>query len=90
MGWWKNWRRQRERKRIRETATGREVDFRQRGWGHNIEQAGTRNACWSTPRLENGDTIITELGRFIVYDARGASVYGPDDMVTFLCIRERD
>ena len=71
---------------IAKSKTGREVDFRSPGWGHNIQRCGDRLAAWSSPRLKNGDTIITKLGRFMVHSVEPC--YNPPDMVFFMCVKE--
>lgn len=68
-------------------STGREVDFRHRGWGHNIEKCGDKFAAWCSPPLETGDRIITELGIFDVIWTESA--WNMSDMVFFACKRVR-
>lgn len=64
------------------------MDFRSLDWGHNIQRTGNGFAAWCTPRLNNGDVIHTNRGRFIVYNVRPCD--RPKDMVFFNCIREVD
>ena len=71
---------------IAKSRTGREVDFRDRGWGWNINKVGDRFAAWCYPRLCDGDVIVTELGRFIVHSVE--PTWDPPDMVFFLCVKE--
>lgn len=64
---------------IRDNPDGRTVDMRLRGWGCNMEKIGDSWAVWSTPRLCKGDFILTENGKFIVFEVRPC--YDPPDMV---------
>jgi hypothetical protein len=68
--------------------TGREVDFTGRDWGHNLDKCGERFVSWCSPRLKDGDVIITERGRFIVYNVKPCC--DPPDMAFFDCIKETD
>jgi hypothetical protein len=64
---------------IRDHPGGRTIDMRSRGWGCNMTKCGDSVAVWSTPRLSVGDTVVTELGRFIAYEVQPQ--YDPPDMV---------
>ena len=68
--------------------TGREIDFTLRGRGHSIEKFGYNYACWSTPRVAEGDVIITSLGRFIITESKPCG--DPPDMTFIKCIAESD
>jgi len=84
LSWWRERSRQKKIMAIRTSLTGREIDFRSRGWGHNLQLIGDSCASWCTPPLEKGDVIITELGRFAVTWVRSCS--GVDDMRIFTCV----
>ena len=62
---------------------GRVHDMRKRArtWGNNIERNGDTFAVWSTPRLEVGDRIRTDLGLFIAFWVEPEWFFGPADMV---------
>ena len=83
---WQHFRRWWFRRKIRRT--GRVIDFTVTYWGHNIDRSMDSSVAWSTPKLQNGDVIITKRGRFLVYGVRDA--VGVDDMTFFETISEAD
>lgn len=73
-------------KQVLETRTGRIVDLRCPTWDHNITRTYNGFTVWCTPRLQNGDVILTKHGRFIAYGVKPG--WNAEDMVIAKFINE--
>lgn len=63
-------------------------DMRDRYWGHNISYCGGTYAAWTTPRIQNGDIIITEAGMFLAHHVQPCEQ--PKDMVFLSFVQIQD